>query len=499
MTELHGGTQSIALGGNLSLRAPGLKGKARILPRRLAGTRGEELLTPALDAAMADAGLEEVATIELTVNTAPMPPAASSMRGPDGADAFELEAADPGPGYGQVVMSVDEAGAMHWHFPLDAANQIQPSTTRGGGPVNRYRIPKDVATQPPALAGQAQATSRSLVGLAARKLLKVLIYPIGDAVFGPVIDKAVGFWENRKRPHRVGRYLTQDRNPLAPTDWASLGQGRALLWVHGTFSTSRAAFGGLPPATLDTLTARYGQRSFALDHPSVSASPMENAQWFFQQMPADAKLEVDIVCHSRGGLLSRLMANPAACGGDPQRFSVRRIVLVGVPNAGTPLANPDHVVAFLDRTTTALNLSSATPDWADALEAVLAVVKVIAHAGLDGLDGLEAMRPGNAFIQQLNAQPLPGTELYGIGADFEPAGSGLGAAFCTGVDSVVDRVFETQPNDLVVPTLGMSTWGGALQVPDARFQAFAPARGVMHTQYFAQPETADKLLAWLPG
>jgi len=131
MTELHGGTQSIALGGNLSLRAPGLKGKARILPRRLAGTRGEELLTPALDAAMADAGLEEVATIELTVNTAPMPPAASSMRGPDGADAFELEAADPGPGYGQVVMSVDEAGAMHWHFPLDAANQIQPSTTRG--------------------------------------------------------------------------------------------------------------------------------------------------------------------------------------------------------------------------------------------------------------------------------------------------------------------------------------------------------------------------------
>jgi hypothetical protein len=499
MIQLHGGTQPIALGGNLSLRAPGLKGQAQVLPRRAAGTRGAELLTPELDAALAGAGLEEVATVELTVNTAPLPPAATTMRGPDGADAFELEAADPGPGYGQVVMSVDEAGAMHWHFPLDDAQRIQTTTTRGGGPVNRYRIPKEIAVVPPAGTAQAQATSRSLIGLAARKLLKVLIYPIGDAIFGPVIDKAMGFWENHKRPHRVGRYLSQDRSPLAPADWSTLSQGRALLWVHGTFSTSRAAFGGLPPATLDALTARYGQRSFALDHPSVSASPIENAQWFFSQMPKDAKLDVDIVCHSRGGLLSRLLANPAVTGGDPQRFKARRIVLVGVPNAGTPLADPDHVVAFLDRTTTALNLSSATPDWADALEAVLALVKVIGHAGLDGLDGLASMRPGNPFIQQLNAEPLPGTELYGIGADFEPAGSGLGAAFCTGANSVVDRVFDTLPNDLVVPTLGMSTWGGALQIPDARFQAFAPARGVMHTQYFAQPETADKLLAWLPG
>lgn len=497
MTELRGGTQAISLGSNLSLRAPGLHGEARVLPQRAPGTRGAELFMPELDAALASAGLQEVVAVELLVKPSTTPPVATTLRGPDGAEAFEFEAADPGPGYAQVLMSIDEAGAMHWHFPLDDAQQIQPATTRGGGQVNRYRIPSQVAVLPVAEPGQV--VSRSLVGLAARKLLKVLIYPIGDALFGPVIDKAMAFWENRKRPHRLGRYLPQDRRPLVPADWASLSQGRALLWVHGTFSTARAAFGGLPQPTLDTLAARYGQRAFAFDHPSVSASPMENAEWFFKEMPAEARLDVDIVCHSRGGLLSRLLANPAACGGDPQRWRVRRIVLVGVPNAGTPLADPDHMVGFLDRITTALNLSSLTPDWADALEAVLAVVKVIGHGGLDGLDGLASMRPGNPFIEQLQAQPLPGTEYYGIGADFEPAGAGLGAAFCMGVDSVVDRVFNTQPNDLVVPTLGMSTWGGALQIPDARFLAFPASRGVMHTQYFSQPETADKLLAWLPG
>jgi hypothetical protein len=495
MTTLHGGSQAISLGGNLTLRAPGLTGQARVLPPRQPGTRGEELVTPALDAALAQAGLEEVATVELQVKVVPQPLAATSMRGPDGADAFELEAADPGPDHGQVVLSIDEAGAMHWHFPLDDELNVQPAATRGAGPSLRYRIPKEVAVAPPVLANQA--TTRSLIGLVGRKLLKVLIYPIGDAIFGPAIDAAMGFWENRKRPHHLSRFPSAERPALTAADWAELGQGPALLWVHGTFSSSRAAFGGLDTGTLGKLLPRYGHRSFAFDHPSVSASPMANARWFFSQMPTDAKLEVDIVCHSRGGLLSRLLALPALCGGDASRFKVRRIVLVGAANAGTPLADPDHMVAFLDRTTTALNLTSATPDWADALEVVMAVVKVIGHAGLKGLDGLASMRPDNDFIKQLNATPLTGTELYGVGADFEPAGFGLGAAFCTGVDSVVDRVFDTQPNDLVVPTLGMSTWGGALQVPAERYLSFPAAKGVMHTQYFQQDDTREKLIEWL--
>ncbi len=495
MIDLPGDNTPVYLGANLTLRAPGLKGQARRLDARAPGTRGAEQASPDLDAALGNAGMDEVATIDMAVQPVPPPPAARPVRGADGADAFELTMPDLGPAVGQIVLSVDEAGALHWHFPLDEAQHIQPAALRGHGAVKRFLIPREVAMTPPTVA--ATAADRSMISLLGRKVLKVLVYPVTDAVFGPAIDKAVAFWESFKRPHRVGRFLPDDRSALSAGDWDRLGQGPALLWVHGTFSTSRAAFGGLPEATLAELATQYGRRVFCFDHPSVSATPMENAQWFFDEMPAHASLEVDIVCHSRGGLLSRLLAQPALAGGDPSRFKVRRIVLVGVPNEGTLLADPDHVVAFLDRCTTALNLTSATPDWTDALEAVLAVVKVIGHAGLHGLDGLAAMCPGHSWLTSLNAAALPGVTLYGIGADFAPANAGLAAAFCTAADSVIDRVFQQAANDLVVPTAGMSSWGGMRQIEPDRHLHFPASRGVLHTSYFTQPETAQALLRWL--
>lgn len=64
-------------------------------------------------------------------------------------------------------------------------------------------------------------------------------------------------------------------------------------------------------------------------------------------------------------------------------------------------------------------------------------------------------------------------------------------------DSVVERIFDTQPNDLIVLTLGMSAWGGALQVPAERYLSFPATKGVMHTQYFQQAESRQKLIEWL--
>lgn len=493
--KLHGGGTPVALGGGYTLRTPGLSGTARVMGPRAPGTRGPELASPALDQALQDAGMEEIKAIELAVNPAPFPAAAAPLRGPEGGDAFELEVPDLGADTGQVVLSVDEAGAMHWHFPLDEALAPQPAATRGAGAVKRFRIPREVASPPPAAA--AQAPQRSLVSLIGRKVLKVLIYPVGDALLGPVVEAGVSWWEGRKRPHRLSRFLPGDRSELTGDDWARLAGGRALLWVHGTFSTSRAGFGGLPADTLAQLAQRYGDRLFAFDHPSISVTPLDNVRWFFSQLPAGIQLDLDIVCHSRGGLVSRLLALATPGGGDPARFQVRRLVLAGVPNEGTLLADPDHMVEFLDRLTTALNMTSATPDWTDVLEGILTVVKVIGHAGLHRLDGLDAMRPGTASLATLNAQALAGTEVYGIGADFQARGSGLAAAFCLAADSLLDRAFRDAPNDLVVPSLGMSAWAGKLQIPDERFLRFAPEQAVWHTKYFEQPQTSTQLLRWL--
>lgn len=490
---LHGGTSPVNLGSGYTLRTPGLHGTARIRGPRVTGTRGPELATDAFDHAFAATHLEEATTIELEVASAPFPAAAASMRGPEGADAFELQVPDLGSEVGQVVLSIDEAGALHWHFPLDDNLVVQPSTTRGAAGTKIFRIPRAIATPPQA----ASPDKRGLVSMIGRKLLKVLVYPVTDAVLGPLTDFAVGKWEAHKRPHCVRRYLPDDRAPLTADDWTRLAGGRALLFVHGTFSTAEAAFRGLAAETLGALAARYANRLFAFDHPTLSVDPEANTRWFFSQLPAGLALDVDIVCHSRGGLVSRCLGGLSAqFGVDPVRFRVQRLVLAGVPNQGTLLAHPDHMVEFLDRMTSALNLF---PDnfVSDVLEGILTVVKVIGHAGLKVLDGLAAMKPGNQFLTALDQSPIPGCTVYGVGADFEPSGVGLGAAFCTAADSLIDRVFENDPNDLVVPTNGMRAWGGGVQIPDDHFQGFSPDRGVMHTRYFDQPETSARLLHWL--
>jgi hypothetical protein len=355
-----------------------------------------------------------------------------------------------------------------------------------------YRIPKAVGTPPPAAAG----TERGLMGAIGKKLLKVLVYPVTDRILGPLTEFAVGKWEKAKRPYALRRYLPGDQAELVPGDWAKLTAGRSLLLVHGTFSTAKSAFAALEGDTLKALAGKYQDRVFAFDHPSLSASPVDNAKWFFSQLPAGHNLDVDIVCHSRGGLVSRCISGWAhKFTQDPDRFKVGKLVLVGVPNQGTLLAKADHMVEFLDRMTTALNVF---PDFfiTDILEGILTVVKVVGHAGAKALDGLAAMNPGNEFLTSLADANLSRTRIFAVGGDFEPKTAGLSAAFCLAGEALVDRIFKDQPNDLVVPTAGMSAWNGH-NIDPANFLSFAPGSGILHTNYFRHKDTAARLLAWL--
>jgi hypothetical protein len=165
---------------------------------------------------------------------------------------------------------------------------------------------------------------------------------------------------------------------------------------------------------------------------------------------------------------------------------------------GTQLVNPDHMVEYLDRLTTCLNVFPEN-GVTDVLEGILTVVKVIGHAGLVALNGLAAMKPGNPYLGSLDQSPIPDNTIYGIGSDFEPKMYGLAGAFGKVANSLVDRVFDDEPNDLVVPSNGMRFWGGKDQIPDKNYLYFAATQGVAHTQYFSQPETATKLLDWLKG
>ena len=77
----------------------------------------------------------------------------------------------------------------------------------------------------------------------------------------------------------------------------------------------------------------------AFDHPTLATGPDENVDWLARWL-AEVPSEVtfDVVAHSRGGLVGRVLAERAADVGLSGKVTVRNFVMVASPNAGTVLA-----------------------------------------------------------------------------------------------------------------------------------------------------------------
>jgi len=452
--------------------------------------RSAELATADFEAALASESLQTTETIELA-GTREVPSGAAGTRSAThGEPAIELTVPDPGTSWGQVVLAVDESGVVTWSFARDPRGDLD--VTRGGE-TRTYLIPRRVAPS----VGPAQ--TRGLIGAAGKKLLKVLVFPLVDPVVGEVSDFFAARWEAKHRPYRLrtfeaSNYRQLEAASLTADDWQRLAAGRALLFVHGTFSYSHAGFGALPSAFLDWAHERYQGRVFALDHPSVSVDPRENVEWLVAQMPDDARFELDIVCHSRGGLVSRVLSEGAAnlaLGG--RRIDVRKVVFLATPNGGTILADAEHHGDLVDTYTNVLNFF---PDngVTEVLQAVIAVVKQIAVGAFRGLDGLRSMVPGGPFLEALNASPKSSAQYYALAADFEPPADSSLKLFAK--DLLFDRIFGRE-NDLVVPTSGVWEVEGSPNFPIAERHVFDAAAGIAHSGFARNPRAIELLKGWL--
>jgi hypothetical protein len=380
---------------------------------------------------------------------------------------------------------------------------------RGAGQRKRFLIRRDVPSVPPT----EDARDRSLVGALGRKLLKVLVYPIGDALLGKPASALAEHWEAAHRAYGLRDFSpanyrlptntaeARERLALTAADLGRLAGGPALLFVHGTFSTAHGAFADLPPTVMDELHRRYQGRVFAFDHHTLSHDPERNVRWLadhVRELAPDARLEVDVVCHSRGGLVARTLdVAPSAFALDAP-LRIRRVAFVGVPNQGTLLAKPDHIVEMLDRLTTGLNLLPPG-GVADVLEGILIAVKIVGHGALKGLAGLQAMDPDGPFLERLNQGGRPDAHYFAVAANYEPTDAGLRGLVSRGVDALVDRIFEKSENDLVVPEAGV--YGGTgcegFPIPADRCLRIPGSAGVMHTGMFGHPDVARSLQEWL--
>lgn len=385
-----------------------------------------------------------------------------------------VEVETPGEEEGQFVMEVDEAGVLRWHLPdPHALADAEPAAAQGP---YRFTIPVErVDTSPPGELSFGRA-----------KVLHVLRFSIEGT--GPL---QVAEWERRFRPYGTAFVTPEtlgqpiDGQRLTAEEWERLDRTPTLMLVHGTFSRARSAFHGLAAGQvlLGELWRRYEGRVIAFDHPTLHVSPESNAAEFAEQVPPGVELTLDVLAHSRGGLVARHLA------AFPGVASVRLTVHVATPNAGTPLASPEHIRRFLDTLTNLLILAPSGPVTV-VLSGIVEVLRQLATGTVGGLDGLAAMDPEGKALQVLNRTPA-GPQDCAIASDFE---AGESSALLL-LDLMVDAFFGSA-NDLIVPTAGVAT-AGLFRVADSH--TVPVARAVTHNGFFQDSFVLERLAARLSG
>lgn len=482
--------------GNVALTTPGLTGMAESYLPGAGGTRSPDMAaaetaTSALEGALSEEHLQPQETVRLT-GTAEVPVGGTGGRTTVHDEAaIVAEVPDAGETWGQVLLYTDESGVTTWNFPVDAQNRLD--VTRGAA--SRTYVIRRYVAEPDTDGG-----TRGLIGTAGTKILKVLAFPLLDPVAGRVSDGFAGRWEKARRPYRIRSftpddYASPDAAQVDDPAWSRLSGGRGLLLVHGTFSRTHTAFGSLPPDFVAELHRRYQGRVFAFDHFTLSEDPRQNAAWLLRRIPEGTKLELDVLCHSRGGLVSRVLAErQAEFSLGSRSLAVRKTVFVAAPNAGTALTDAGHLIDLIDSYTNLLNFFPGT-GVSEILQAIIAVMKQLAVGAVAGLPGLESMLPGGSFLKDwLNRGPKGPELYYAIASDYAPTQPGL---LAWAKDRLIDRVFDAAENDLVVPVLGVYESNGSELFPIADRYVHPPAAGIQHGGYFADATTREQILAWL--
>jgi hypothetical protein len=449
----------------VSVSAPGFTGTVEVRTPR-AGVRALPPTDP-LSRALAATDMQEVRTV--TVDLAPAPLTRGLGRGPS---AVTVTVPPPPPDQGQAVLVENADGSRQWVLPDAAGTFALPGSA-------------------------APAGTRGLFGNVGTRILKTLAFPLIGKVAGVAANRFATHWEKEHHPHRLrtfapDNYTSADVPDLTAGDLKSFGDKPTLLFVHGTMSTSYTGFGGIRGTTMKELYERYGGRVIAFDHPTVSVSPTDNVRRLTELLD-DAALTVDIVAHSRGGLVSRVLTEQPDVAG--AALTVRRLVMVGTPNGGTALANSDHLLGYLDRLTNLIDLVPDNP-VTDTLGVIISVVKQLAAGAFDGLPGLTAMRPGDTWLNQLNSGVhKPSARYFAVASNFEPPANSPLATIAR--DGLTDRVFEDEENDLVVPTSGVYAKNGAHSFPIATPLTFKAMASIDHSHYWQTEEFTTSLLDWL--
>ena len=366
----------------------------------------------------------------------------------------------------QRIVLVEENGRYGWYLPERGADEVVLAATLGA-PNSRGRV----------------------TSLVRRKLRVIALKGVQKAA-GAATHAAVGAYEQRRHPPvlrtwSAGNYAT--RSVEAPDLTRYNRHDRSLLVIHGFMGSIHGSF-GFSEATVRRLGAAYDDRMIAFDHPTMVATPRQNAEDLLERLDGH-ELSLDILAHSRGGLVARELARLS----EGSRIDVRSIVFVASPNGGTPMADPDRPSGLLDGVTNFVGNLPGADGYALVLEML---ADVVLQGALPGLDGLMAMQPGGDYLTELNTHPTPQhIVLRSIAAEYEPAAT---AGFLQAkYDDALDLYFGQLRNDRIVPTSSAYAQSGGFQVKPGQRLVLDASRGVDHSSFWTDARATRQLLTWL--
>ncbi|WP_282124459.1 CHAT domain-containing protein [Algibacter mikhailovii] len=290
-----------------------------------------------------------------------------------------------------------------------------------------------------------------------------------------------------------------------------------LLLLHGTLSTTKDAFFKLNQDN-DTWGAMYNiyeNRVLALEHYTLSVSPLKNALDFLNACPKACTL--DILSHSRGGLIADILAkcdynNPAPGFSEKEigilkgkaeeenralmvsinqvaaqkKIKINKVIRVAAPASGTTILSRrvDHFFNLL-LNAASLAFGIANPLYHTVKAFLLELISQKDNP--DVLPGLNAMMPESLFQKMMNiSDDSVASDLYNISGD-----SDVGGINFSSLKVILANLFYRDDNDLVVDTRRMSH--GVIR-KNGIYKYLSKGRHSSHFNYFAANDSCPAIL-----
>ncbi len=443
-------------------------------------------------------------------------------------DAVRLTAR---PGLDAVVLHITNGPSLMLHpetaRDLMLAQSSTPRSRAGAAATNAdINVPAQLGWPGLEQAGASRGTSRGRLG-------DVLLSAV-EVVTGLLLEPASRITA-AKIAARVDNQVEAGLYPLSAQSFATALKGNGqritslpsptpadaplLVLLHGTFSETHGTFGKLwqhHPNKVRELFTRYSNRVYGFDHPTLTASPIDNALLLARSLPKGARLH--LLTHSRGGLVAEVLARVCARPELDEKslapfkapdhrnqlkalrelaaelkgrdIRVERVVRVACPARGTLLASK-RLDAYVSVLKWSLELA-AIPVAPTLIDFIGEVASQRTDPAL--MPGLECMLPQSPLVQWLHASegadagPLPG-QLRVVAGDIQ------GDSITSWVKTLLADAFYWTDNDLVVQTRSM--YGGTPRAPTGGHAAatFVLERGgrVTHFSYFSEPRSTDAI------